>query len=107
VSRFAREVVPREGISLRAGRFRLTRNSAHSPLRRAALAAKSLRAALALALSTVAGFLAAFVALLPAAVRGGPRGRRVTSLPALRALAPEADESSAVDAAPAEQALPR
>jgi hypothetical protein len=62
---------------------------------------------LALAFSTVAGFLAAFVALLPAAVRGRPRGRRVPALPALRALAPEADESPAVDAAPAEQALPR
>jgi hypothetical protein len=52
----------------------------------------------------MAGFLAAFVALAPAALRRRPQGRRVA---VLRRSRPEADVSPAGEAAPAEQALQR
>jgi hypothetical protein len=70
------------------------------PAGRVALAARSAAGAVALGLSTVAGLLAACAALLPAALRGGPRGRPVPR------RSPE-ERVASVAAASAEQALPR
>jgi hypothetical protein len=63
------------------GRFAalLPTRRAHPRILRAALTAPPLAGALALALRTAAGALAALVALAPAALRGGPRGRSVAS----------------------------
>ncbi len=74
---------------------------ADRPERRATLVARSLVAALALALYTVAGVILAFLALAPAAFRRGPVGRRVTSIGR-----PRPDQRSQA-ARSAEQALPR
>jgi hypothetical protein len=50
----------------------------------------------------VAGAVAAFVALFPPSLRGGPAGRRVPTIRRPREVAAEPQPSS-----PAEQALPR
>ncbi len=74
---------------------------AHRVSRRIALFARSFVAAFALALSTLVGVAAAFLALLPPALSWGPEGRRVASIARSRP-APESEGSE-----PAEQALPR
>ncbi len=74
---------------------------AHRASRRIALIARSFVAAFALTLSTLVGVAAAFLALLPAALSGGPEGRRVATIGRSRP-APEPEGSE-----PAEQALPR
>lgn len=63
--------------------------------------ARSLIATLALALSTIVGVALAVLALLPAAFRRGPVGRRVASIGRTRV------ESAQAAARRADQALPR
>jgi len=92
----SRQETPAQGALAEA------RGPADRPERRAALVVRSLLAALALALSTIAGVALAVLALLPAALRRGPIGRRVASIGRTRV---ESAERAA--ARRAEQALPR
>jgi hypothetical protein len=68
---------------------------------RVALLGRSVAAAFVLAVSTVVGFAAAVLALLPAALRSGPEGRRVATI----GRPPPVSEPERPE--PAEHALPR